>query len=96
MPVTRQAQAVVQWAPCMQPGRQVQALSAVATPKEIAQVGLDTTRLCDYCHESVLTDAQAMRQCTTCERWYHIHYATTVEAGRQAQCSARLQRRIQV
>jgi hypothetical protein len=75
-----QQQAMVQWAPCVQPGWQlcIQKLSGYkvfrmgkASPLDLQQFGLDTQRPCEYCAEPATSTEQNCKTCTICDRWYH-------------------------
>jgi ribonuclease HI len=75
-----QQQAVVQWAPCVQPGWQIdlQRLSGyqhtcfrLAEHADLQAFGLDTWRPCEYCTQPATSTSDDCRKCTVCDRWYH-------------------------
>jgi hypothetical protein len=75
-----QQQAMVQWAPCVQPGWQlcIQKSSgyqvcrmSAASPLDLQQFGLDTQRPCEYCAEPATSTEQNCKTYTISNRWYH-------------------------
>ena len=75
-----QQQAMVQWAPCVQPGWQLciqksfgyqaRHMSEASLP-DLQHFGLDTQRPCEYCAAPATSTEQNCMTCTNCDRWYH-------------------------
>jgi hypothetical protein len=97
----KQQQAIVQWAPCVQPGWQIEIQQSSgykvrhmreATPSNLEEHALDELRPCEYCTTPAVMGEHEHQKCTVCARWYHteciqrVHGEAPVDISEMFKC----------